>query len=83
MRMWVRSLALLSGVRIWLCCCRHGWDPALPWRRRAATDPIGPLAWEAPYVVGVALKDKKTKQEKKSPASHSKHKEKLLKQVVL
>ena len=24
------------------------------WRRPVAADPIGPLAWEAPYVVGVA-----------------------------
>ena len=31
------------------------------WRRPAATAPIGPLAWESPYIAGAALKDK-TKQ---------------------
>ena len=43
---WVKDLALL-----WL------------WRSRlAAIAPIGPLAWEPPYAVGVALKrTKKTK----------------------
>jgi len=32
-------------------------DPALLWlwHRRAATALIGPLAWEPPYAVGVAL----------------------------
>jgi len=34
------------------------------WRRLAATAPIRPLAWEAPYAVGAALKDKKTKKKK-------------------
>ena len=38
--------------------CRLGWDLALLWLqcRPAATAPIGPLAWEPPYAVGVALK---------------------------
>ena len=35
------------------------------WRRPSATAPIGPLAWEPPYAVGVALKRQKTKKEKK------------------
>ena len=27
MRMWVQSLALLSGLRIWGCCgCGVGWQ---------------------------------------------------------
>ena len=30
-----------------------------------ATVLIGPLAWETPYAMGVALKDKKTKKKKK------------------
>ena len=36
-------------------------DPALLWLwcRPAAVAPIGPLAWEPPYVVGVALKRQK------------------------
>ena len=33
-----------------------------PWCRMAATAQIGPLAWELPYVMGAALKDKKTKK---------------------
>ena len=32
------------------------------WHRLAATAPIGPLAWEPPYVVGAALKKKKDKK---------------------
>ena len=31
------------------------------WWRLAATAPIGPLAWEFPYAMGVALKSKKMK----------------------
>ena len=40
---------------------RHGSDPALLWlqHRLVATVPILPLAWEAPYAGGVALKRKK------------------------
>ena len=36
-------------------------------RRRVALAPISPLAWEPPHAVGVALKDRKTKQNKKTP----------------
>ena len=63
MRLWVRSLALLSGLRICGVGRRRGLDPALLWlwRRPVATVLIGPLAWEPPYAGGVALKDKKTK----------------------
>ena len=39
--------------------CRCSSDLALLWCRRAATAPIGPLVWELPYAVGVALKRKK------------------------
>ena len=73
MRLWVRSLALLSGLRIWHCCeCgvsrRCGLDPALLWRwcRPAAVAWIGPLAWEPPCAAGVALKSKKRKKKKKT-----------------
>ena len=48
--------------------CRRGSDLALLWlwRRPAAAAPIGPLAWEPPYAMGVVLeKDKKTKKKKK------------------
>ena len=42
---------------------RRGLDLALLWlwRRPAAVVPIRPLAWEPPYAVGAALKDKKKK----------------------
>ena len=45
---------------------RHGLDLALPWLwcRLAAAAPIRPLAWEPPYAVGVALKDKRHTPEK-------------------
>ena len=33
--------------------------------RPAATVPIQPLAWEPPYVAGMALKSKKKKKKKK------------------
>jgi len=46
---------------------RHGSALALLWRRPAAVAPIRPLAWEPPYVAGVALKKKKAKK-KKNPA---------------
>ena len=71
MRTQVRSLALLSGLRI--RPCHELWyrsqmklGPALLWlwRRLAATAPIGPLAWEPPYVVGVALKRQKETRKK-------------------
>ena len=54
---------LLSGLRIWVAVscdvgCRCSLDPALLclWHRPVTTAPIGPLAWEPPYVAGVALK---------------------------
>ena len=41
-------------------------DPTLLWlwHRPAASAPIGPLAWEPPYVPGVLLKIKKKIKEK-------------------
>ena len=77
MRLRVRSLASLSGLRIQ--CCLELWcgsqmrlgSPALLWlwHRLVATAPMGPLAWELPYATGMALektKKKKKKKEKKS-----------------
>jgi len=45
--------------------CRCGSDPVEPWlwHRSEATALIGPLAWEPPYTVGVALKRQKIKKE--------------------
>ena len=53
----VRSLAPLSGLRIW-CCCEL-------WCRPAATAPIQPPAWEPPHAVGAALGMAKRKKKKK------------------
>ena len=60
-----RTLASLSGVRLRIpvSCgvgCKRGSDPALlwPWCRPVATASIQPLAWEPPYIAGVALKGK-------------------------
>ena len=43
--------------------CRCGLDLALLWlwHRLELTAPIPPLAWEAPYAMGTALKTKKKK----------------------
>ena len=69
MRTQVRSLAslIVLGSGIAMSCgigLRHGLDPALLWPRSrlAAAARIGPLAWEPPYAMGVALKkERKTK----------------------
>ena len=53
MRLRVRSLASLSGLRIQRCCEL--------WCRSATTAPIRPLAWEPPYTVGAALEMEKDK----------------------
>ena len=70
MRLQVRSLVLLSGLRVPVAVscgvgCRHGSDLVLLWlwRGPAAVAPIPPLAWESPYAVGTALKSKKKKKE--------------------
>ena len=69
MRTQVRSLASISGLRIWHCRelwrrwqTRLGFGVLWLWRRPVATAPIRPLAWEAPYDVGVALKKKKKEE---------------------
>ena len=69
--MQVQSLASLSGLRTCIAVScgigrRRGSDLAWLrlWCRLAATPLIGPLAWEPPYAVGVALeKPKKKKRE--------------------
>ena len=49
---------------------RHSLDPVLLWLwcRRAATAPIGRLAWEPPYAVGAALGRQKDQKEKEKEA---------------
>ena len=73
MRMRVRSLASLSGLRTW-CWRDVVWDVAQIPRccgcGTAVVAPIGPLAWEIPYAPCVALKNKtkqKNKKEKVNP----------------
>ena len=60
--MQVQSLALISGLRIRLCCkllhesemwIRSGMAVVY---RLAAAAPIRPLAWKLPYAMGMALK---------------------------
>ena len=75
MRLWIQSLASLSGLRIRVTLtysigCRWGSDLALLWLwcRLAAVALIGPLAWEPLCATGVALKSKK---ERKRPESLS------------
>ena len=53
-----QSLALLHGLRIW--CCH------VLWHRPAAVAPIQPLAWELPYAVGKALRNKQPPPPKKT-----------------
>ena len=50
----------------WGVSGRCGSDPELLWLwcRAAATAPIGPLVWEPPYAMGVALKRPKQQQQK-------------------
>ena len=72
MRMRVRSLFSISGLRIQHCrelwCRLKTWLRSLLWLwlwcRLAATPPTRPLAWELPYTSGAALKSKKQKQKK-------------------
>ena len=77
MRLWVRPLASLSGLRICAVGCgvgyRCGSDPELLWLwcRPAAVTPIGHLAWEPPYATGAALK--KTKKKKERPSHLAAH----------
>ena len=79
MRMQVRSLALLSGLRIQHCCelwCRLqmclGSCVALAVARLAAVTPIRPLVWEPPYAAGVALeKAKRQKTKNKNTRAHN------------
>ena len=68
MRLRVRSLASLSGLRIRIavrCGVGHRWGSDLAllwlWYRLMAAASIGPLAWEPPYAAGAALKRQKYK----------------------
>ena len=76
MRVQVRSLASLSGLRIWCCVScgvghRCGSDLALLWLwcRLAAAAPIGCLAQELPYAA-LKKKDVKTQGQRKQERSN-------------
>ena len=62
MRTRIRSLALLSGLRIWCGGVGHGQglNPKLLWLwgKPAAAAPIRPLVWELPCAGVAALKKK-------------------------
>ena len=60
------SVALSCGVS---CRCSSDLSLLRLWRRPAAAAPIGPLAWELPYAMDVALK--KTPPPKKIPQLRS------------
>ena len=69
MRLWVRSLALLNGLRIQRCrelWCRSqtqlGSGVAVALARPVATALIRPLAWEPPYAAGAAQRNSKKKK---------------------
>ena len=74
LRLWVRSLALLSGLRIQ--CCQELWcritNVAQIWHccgydvSQRAIAPIKPLAWEPPYTASVTLKTEDQKKKKKN-----------------
>ena len=57
--------------------CGRGLNLVLLWLwcKTAATTPIGPLAWEPPYAMDVALKGQnKTKKTLKTPKTRTKTK---------
>ena len=57
MRLWLRSLALLSGLTIQHCrelWCRLQMQLGSHVAVSLATAPIRPLAWEPPYAAGAA-----------------------------
>ena len=76
MGMLVRSLASLSGLRIWRChelwCRPQMWlgsvMPVALVKASGYNSDLGTLAWEPPYALGVALKDKTKKRFLKNKA---------------
>ena len=69
-KMWVRSLASLSGLRIWCGQCGSDLVWLWLWHRLAAGTWILPLAWELLFIAGVAAKKTKPNQKhKKQPGS--------------
>ena len=50
---------------------KHGLDPKLLWlwRRPGTTAPIGPLAWEPPYAMGVDQEKAKRQKQTSQPTN--------------
>jgi len=69
MRLQVRSLASLSGLRIWRC--HELWCSSQLWRRLEATALIRSLVWGPPYAVDAGLKMAKDKKKKKKKKKES------------
>ena len=57
---WLKDLAFLWPV----VQVRYSSDPKRLRCKPAPTVPIQPLAWEFPYAVGVAIKNRKERKEK-------------------
>ena len=76
-RLPVRYLASLNGLRIW--CCLELWCGSQMWlgsRVAVAVDwqlaaLIRPLTWEPPYASGMALKSKKKKNPNEEEIQHT------------
>ena len=71
-RLWVPSLASLSGLRIPCCCkllCKSqmwlGSSVAVTVTWAAPVAPIPPLAWELPYAAVATLRRRKRKEKKR------------------
>ena len=70
----VRSLASLSGLRIWRCCqlwrrsqMQLGSSVTWLWHMSAAVVWIPPEAWECLHAASVALKRKRSDRERQVP----------------
>ena len=72
---WPHSVGRGSCIAV---SCGVGQRPVLLWlwHRPAAVAPIIPLAWQLPYVTGVALKTKKNQTKTKQNKKHQKPKHK-------
>ena len=71
MRIWVLTLASLSGLRT-QHCLKLCLDAVLLWLwHRLAVAPIQALAWQLPYAMGAAFKTKKKKKEEEEEEGSS------------
>ena len=86
-RMWVQSLALLSGLRIWCChklWCRSQMQRSLDlallwlWQKSAAAAPIQSLVWELPCAAGTAIEREGEKKKAIKPRTSTSYKSKDL-----